>query len=171
MKHFSYLLFAVLVILLPRTAHADWIAVGAATRCDQVGMTFTIVPTVETSDRASNYNAPRYFSVLSIGPDQTYNCNLSNAKVRLKIRVYPPQPRGMGQGAGVIIISSLTINGKNVIRESNFNWQVMPEDRVLTKVIVAKRDDSLTSTLCYSDGWNWDAPYKHLSCEISRVGR
>ena len=170
MKQFSCLVLAVVAALLPSNAHADWMILGAATRCDPQSMTFTVVPTVETSDSASNYDAPKYFTALPNDPDQTYSCAFSDVNVELNIRVYPPQSRGMGQGGGVVIISSLKVNAATLLSETNFNWQVVPDERVLTKIIVAKRGDALTTTLCYSDGWEWERPYEHLSCEISRVG-
>lgn len=149
---------------LPKLAYADWVSLGVAARCDTATNLFSLIPVVNTSSKEFDINPPKGFKKFKEGEKQRYVCKLGGAQIELLLRVYGPQARGMGQGAGVIIISSLRIGQNELIREeTNFNWQVMDE-RVLTKVLVKKYRDKYETELCYSNGWGWDAPYKDLQC-------
>ena len=165
--------FVVLTVLLLATvpAHADWVNLGAAAQCSADGLTFQIAPVVKTSDASQDVQRPAGSHEFPVGQEQHYKCEIGQVPVVLSLSVYGPQERGMGQGSGVVIISSLVVGSTSVISEpTNFNWQVMHEP-VLTKVVVTHNTFGLTSTLCYSRGWDWEHPYSAEHCETKRIGR
>ena len=152
-------------------AHADWIELGVAAQCSPDGVTFQLMPVVKTSDLSHVINGLAGSHEFPIGQEQHYQCVLGKIPVVLSLSVYGSQERGMGQGAGAVIISSLVAGATSVISEpTNFNWQVMDET-VLTKVILTTNASGLTSTLCYSHGWNWEHPYAGERCKTQRIGR
>ena len=152
-------------------AHADWVELGVAAQCSADGLMFQIAPVVKTSDTSHDVQRPAGSHEFQIGKEQHYQCELGQVPVVLSLNVYGPQERGMGQGAGVVIISSLVVGTTAVITEpTNFNWQVTDEP-VLTKVVLTNNTSGLTSTLCYSRGWDWEHPYSAEHCETKRIGR
>lgn len=164
------LLLALMTIAAP--AHADWVEFGAAAQCASDESSFHVVPVITTSITAHDIQAPSGFYAFPLGRDQAHSCNLGRSNIELKLSVSPPQERGMGQGGGTVIISSLVVDGVAVISPpTNFNWQVVPGEPVLTKISLTRQLAGLTSTLCYSRGWNWEQPYAGEHCETTQVGR
>ena len=162
------LLLTVLLIATP--AQADWVVLGAAAQCTSDGTAFSLVPIVKTGDGTHDIHAPVGSREFAPGSDQVYQCTLGKSHVRLTLSVYRPQDLGMGQGAGVVIISSIVVDGTPIVTgPTNFNWQVLDE-RALTKILVTKQPHGLTSNLCYSSGWSWERPYENQHCESSQIG-
>ncbi len=152
--------------LLTGQAHADWANVGIAFHCDKASSVFKVISTMSTSLERYDVNAPEGFIEIEAGKDQLFFCYLDGADISMTVDVYGPQPRGMGQGGGVILIDELVVNGRNVLEYStNFNWQVMGE-RVLTEITIEKSKNKYTSTLCESDGWDWYSQYSNKTCKI-----
>ena len=121
---------------------------------------------MSTSLEKHDVKAPEGFIEIESGKDQLFSCDLEGGDISMKVDVYGPQPRGMGQGAGVILIDELFVNGRNILEYStNFNWQVMSE-RVLTEITIEKSHNKYTSTLCESDGWDWYSQYPNKTCKV-----
>jgi len=164
-------LLLLIALLATSPAQADWIVLGAAAQCISDGTAFSLVPVVRTGDGTHDIRAPTGSHEFAPGSDQVYQCNLGKSQIKLVLSAFDPQGRGMGQGAGGVIVSSLAVDGTAIVTEpTNFNWQVLDE-RVLTKVLVTKQSHGLTSNLCYSSGWDWERPYADQHCETSQVGR
>lgn len=156
-------------ILVSTSVRADWVVLGVAMQCDSQRKVFAVVPTAETSSKKYNIAAPNKFTELYEGTTQYYKCNLSGIKIEITINVYGPQARGMGQGGGVIIIDNLVINREFMIdKPTNFNWQVMSE-KVLTEIRVEEKERGYKLEQCYSNGWDWDAPYQELQCKTTTI--
>ena len=162
-------LIIIFFILSSSSSRADWVIVGASFKCDQKNNSFSLKPTVETSSPKYNVTAPSGYTKLKKGFSQSVECQLGTDNVKLLISVNGPQERGMGQGAGVIIIEKLLFNNKNFIdRPLNFNWQVMNE-KVLTELHLKNESKSQRLDLCYSNGWDWDSAYGELKCETKII--
>jgi hypothetical protein len=159
------LLIFVLCYIWAGQSRADWVSLGAAAKCDHARNFFALVATAETSDQKYNFNPPMGYRAFPEQANQLYTCDLGKTHITLKISVYGPQERGMGQGAGVVIISSLLVNGSELLKgATNFNWQVADE-RVLTRVVLAERHGDLVQEFCYSSGFDWWKPYQDMRCE------
>lgn len=129
-----------------------------------------MVPVATTSIAAQSIQAPSGFHTFPLGSDQVYRCKLGRSSIELKLGVWPPQERGTGQGAGTVIISSLTVDGDAIISSpANFNWQAVPGEPVLTRIMLTRQRSGLTSTLCYSRGWDWEQPYAGERCKKTRL--
>lgn len=164
------LLLALLAIAIP--ARADWVELGVAAQCASDSGSFQVIPVVATGTATHNVRAPAGAHTFPIGSDQTYTCNLGSSDVELKLSVWRPQERGEGQGAGVIMISSLVAAGVAVLPASTrFNWQAVPGEPFLTSIVLTRQSSGLASKLCYSQGWDWEQPYAGERCEITQVGR
>ena len=158
-------------LLATSPAQADWIVLGAAAQCASDGTAFSLVPVVKTGDGNHDIRAPAGSHEFAPGSDQVFQCNLGKSQISLVLSAFSPQERGMGQGAGGIVISSLVVDGRAIIAEpTNFNWQALDE-RVLTKVLITKQSHGLASDLCYSSGWDWERPYADQRCEPGQLGR
>ena len=98
---------------------------------------------------------------------QRFHCTLGKKSILLVFSRFPPSGTGMGQGAGVMRIESLTIDGKDILKPfTDFFWQVMSE-RVLTRITVRVHAGIAETTYCYSDGFDWFVAgfVKDLKCQ------
>lgn len=163
------LIALVATLAITEPARADWVELGVAAQCNQDGMTFHVLPIVTTNIVAHNIRVPSGAHVFLSGSDQIYRCKLGRSSIELRLDVSPPQERGMGQGTGTVTISGLTVNGNSIIPSlTNFNWQASPAEPVLTRIVLARQASGLTSTLCYSRGWDWEHPYTGERCKETR---
>lgn len=144
---------------------ADWANVGIATNCDTNSSQFNVASIMETSDTRYDIKPLMGFEKVIPGKNNAIACKINGIDVNMKVSVYGPQARGMGQGGGVILIESLSIGGDLVIDKStNFNWQVIRE-RVLTSISVTSLQSKVNVEMCFSNGWSWDSAYENVSCE------
>ena len=170
MKNYR-LLIAIVTMMFTTVAHADWAILGIAVKCDEQAGKFSMVPTVKTSSPEYNHKAPLGFIELGKEKSQRHICGLGVHSIELNINVYGPQPRGVGQGAGVIIIDSLNIDNHPLIGSpTNFNWQVINE-RVLTEIHIEVKEGYINSMMCESAGWSWDSSYPNKECSVQSIER
>lgn len=166
MKKFLQLLTAIALLLLSQSAFADWVGLGAAARCDIKQGFFGLVPVVETSSAEYNVPVPAGYMVFKEKANQNFRCRLDGMPINLVISVWGPSATGMGQGAGVVIIESLSIGKKRIFPyRTNFLWQVVGE-RVLTSIHVRRGKENYQVQFCYSNGFAWDVkkPLSELKC-------
>lgn len=169
MKFFLLVLAVFGSLVIPNLARADWVVLSAAAKCDKDHGIFTLVPVVRTSSEEYNISAPKDFTEFEEKNNQSFNCKLGKKTVSLSISRKGPQERGQGQGGGVIIIESFSIDGKNIINHrTNFLWNTMNKP-VLTQITVKKGDAGFEENYCYSDGFSWDKqhPIKDMKCQSS----
>lgn len=159
------------LLCLTGVARADWVELGAATYCSPDGNGFALLPMAVTNDEATTIAAPDGHRVLPLGEDQVIVCKVGPSRVVLQISRYGPQESGAGQGSGVMMISSLTIDGSAVLKDvAHFNWKVLDE-RVLTSISVRPAGDQVALALCRSNGFDWRGAYAEQQCEIRLVGK
>ncbi len=109
MKKFLPTLIALFFVSFSEPTLADWIGLGAAAKCDVKRGIFSLAPVVETS--SEEYNVPASPGYVAFGEKENQNlmCKLNGLPINLVISVWGPSATGMGQGAGVVIIESLSI--------------------------------------------------------------
>jgi len=160
-----FLVRLLLSLFLTVNLNADWAVFGIAIKCDKFNNRFDVLPIVTTSSPENDIKAPRGFINLKKDNLQNHVCLLDNIKIELNVSVYGPQPKGMGQGSGVIIINKLKVNDTNLISSpTNFNWIIMNE-KVLTEIHIKKTNETINSKMCVTDGWGWWASYENKSCQ------
>jgi hypothetical protein len=156
------ILATLLLSLVSVSAYADWGLVGAAALCN--GKSFELVSTLETSGWG-DIPAPPGAHKFSDGFGQKYQCKVGDSHILLVISVSSPG-QGMGEGAGVITIDKLMVNGEILLSNAYFNWQVSSEPE-LSQVAIRRGSKGLMEQLCYAtDATN---PKSHTHCETKLI--
>lgn len=162
-------LIAILCLSISEPTLADWVELGVAAKCDVTRDIFSLVPVVQTSSEEYNVLAPRGYVEFDSKANQNFKCKLHWVSINLVISVWGPSATGQGQGAGVLIIESLSVGHHAVLpHRTNFLWQVNGE-RVLTRIEVRHAKGGYETRFCYSDGFSWDTkrPFKKVKCGTS----
>jgi hypothetical protein len=166
MKKILHILWTLFFVSFSGPTLADWVGFGAAAICDVKRGIFSLVPVVETSSEEYNVPAPLGYVAFKEKANQNVRCKLDKLPINLVISVWGPSSTGMGQGAGVIIIESLSIGNQKVLPyRTNFLWQVANE-RVITQIEVRRIKKGYEIQYCYSDGFAWDIekPFEDMKC-------
>lgn len=169
MKAIFLTLAAIACMEMPSLSRADWVDLSAAAKCDTSSGLFSLVPAAETSDPGTRIAIPEGFTEFPDKLKQRFHCKLGKTSILLVFSRYAPNGTGMGRAAGVMRIESLTIDGKDVLKPTDFFWQVMSE-RILTRITVRVHGTVVETTYCYSDGFDWFVPgfVKDLKCQKER---
>lgn len=148
---------------LSAPAYADWARVGAAVRCDKGEGVFELRSTLDST--GPEVPAPKSFTPLPVGSQQVHTCKLGGLSVKLTISVFAPDV-GMDEGAGSVVIDSLSVAGVAVVSPGrSFNWP-FGEDDVLTRIrIVGGGKSERHAQMCTSTGFEWEDPYANEICE------
>ena len=166
MKKLLPIPMALFFMSLSQPTLADWVGLGVAARCDIKRGIFSLVPVVETSSEEYNVPVPTGYVAFEEKENQNLTCKLDGLPINLVISVWGSSATGMGQGAGVVIIESLSVGDQKVLPyRTNFLWQVADE-RVLTRIHVRRAKAGYQVQYCYSKGFAWDVktPFKEMKC-------
>lgn len=129
---------AIGLVVCSHTARADWYVSGAQYSCSTASGTFEFIPYDKSSEQP-DLPVSAGFTAL---PDGISNlkCRLGKRTLQAQIGVTLPQARGMCMGGGAVTISSLVIDGVELLTTRlPFNWSCGGDEDVLAKVLVRTR--------------------------------
>lgn len=138
---------AIGVLVYCHAALADWYVSGAQYSCSAASGTFKLLPYDESSEEPNPY-VETGFTVLPDGVSNL-NCRVGNRKIQTQIRVTPPQGRGMCMGGGAVNISSIVVDGVELLTAGlPFNWSCADTEDVLVKVLVHTKGSMVEFEQC-----------------------
>jgi len=144
-------------------ALADWVVIGAATKCNPIARELVVVGIVEASDDDSSVAPPEGFTALGDG-EHELRCMVRNMLVSATVRVYPPQARGMCMGIGYVSVDKFNIGGVSLFPGAQaFNWSCDPSEKPLMKISVKLQGSQLQVEMCRAD-WDWSTRYETPKC-------
>lgn len=129
------------------TSAADWYVTGAQYSCSTKAGTFTLLPRDKSSDNEDPPLEPGFEAL----PDGVSNltCRLGKRKLEAQIGVTPPQARGMCMGAGAVDVTSLAVNGVELLdRSLQFNWSCAGGDEPVVSMRVRTRGSLVDLEKC-----------------------
>ena len=145
----------IVMLFFSDIASADWSSAGAQYSCSSKAAVFTLLPHDETSEEP-NPPLELGFTALPDGMSDV-KCNLGKRKLHAHIGVTPPQSHGMCMGGGSVGISSLVVDGVELVdRGIQFNWSCSGDDKPIVKIEVRATNSLVTLEQCteeasYSD--------------------
>lgn len=141
------LVAAIGLLACDHTALADWYVSGAKYSCSKASNTFELLPYDKSSE---DPNPPLGPGFTALGDGTTnLKCRLGKRKLQAQIGVTPPQSRGMCMGGGSVHVSSIVVDGVELLsRGLPFNWSCGGGEDVLVKVIVRTRGASVELERC-----------------------
>ncbi len=146
-------LFALLIVgAFPHHAWADWGISGAQYSCSATKGTFELLPHDQSSaDSPEGIPVQKSFKALPNGLSNL-SCNLRNRKLKTQIGVTPPQPRGMCMGGGSVQLTSLAVDGVELL-DGNlpFDWGCENEESVV-KIVVRATAQGIDFVKCATGG-------------------
>lgn len=129
------------------TAQADWYVSGAQFSCSTTSGSFELLP----FDKSSEEPNPSVGSGFTALPDGISNlkCRLGKRNLQAQIGVTPPQARGMCMGGGAVGVSSIVVDGVELLTTRlPFNWSCAGNEDVLVKVIVRTKGSMVELEQC-----------------------
>jgi hypothetical protein len=155
-------IIAIALLALHSHSYADWVVFGGAYKCNARG--FAIESTIESS--AGNYPASKGFVPIPVG-DNKLECNVGGRTVKARILVGSPST-GLDEGAGIVLLASLHINGKLVSEYIEMYARRVFEPHTV-KVEVRRQKADITLKICKAE-WADDGLVNE-KCESQAISR
>jgi len=156
------------LLVAPLTS-ADWVTVGAATKCDKDQGTFIIEATMDTSSEEANIPPSRGFSPVPRGTT-SIDCKLATTSIEAVIAAYEAD-NGMCMGAGFVGITSLRVGTHSVVdSQMPFNWQCPTNPIVIRITVKDSQSPEPAVEFCTAKDWDWSGGYKDVHCSSEVPG-
>ncbi|MBI1175648.1 MAG: hypothetical protein GC139_10350 [Sideroxydans sp.] len=162
-KYFVVIVGYLCLALMYRTALADWSASEAQYSCTAETSTFTLLP-YEPSSEDENPPLEPGFKAL---PDGTTHvkCFLGKRKLRADVSVIPPQSHGMCMGGGAVEVTSLVVDGVELLdRSIDFDWYCGSSDNPIVKIQVRATGSLVALKTCTAMAYPSDASKVTTKC-------
>lgn len=155
---------AVLVLVVSNSAIADWSIAGAQYSCStKKAGKFVLLPYDQFSDDGSP-QLESGFKAIGEGLSKLA-CRIGTRKLTAQVGVTPPQSHGMCMGGGSVQISSLVVDGVELLKQGiQFNWSCVSDDAPIVKIAVRTSGNKVELEQCTGETRGTNGDDKKPSC-------